>query len=341
MCRSRSDRDIVAGRFSDISLSSSNCPKLSTAHNEDDEVTFSSERVRKHGVYHDDRRRRSSSKASYSSSVFSFDSSTSTSSKCLESPQRQLDYYAQSYDRNSNKDKFRQSKSHRDSQSPRKYISSRHTLSSYASSQLPSRSTSSFRKAYEWLPMEYWERSPGCKEAKLDHMDRIDHFCGEDREYLILQTTLWNRYITLELNMFPYETPFGIEHWTLWCRDELSHNEVCRYVENWLRKNMPNVRRWNYDSNSGDRSIDLFHVHVYIETRPDLSSRDSPILVDPKSSTNCLINATSNSCKKSKRSVVPVDDEHVDPTHLIAATGEDVIDTDSGTDEWISPRYSD
>lgn len=31
---------------------------------------------------------------------------------------------------------------------------------------------------------------------------------------------------------------------------------------------MPQVRRWNYDDNLGERSIELFHVHVFIETIP-------------------------------------------------------------------------
>jgi hypothetical protein len=31
---------------------------------------------------------------------------------------------------------------------------------------------------------------------------------------------------------------------------------------------MPHVRRWQYDDNSGERSIDLFHVHIFIETIP-------------------------------------------------------------------------
>lgn len=31
---------------------------------------------------------------------------------------------------------------------------------------------------------------------------------------------------------------------------------------------MPGSRRWQYDDNSGERSVDLFHVHVFIETVP-------------------------------------------------------------------------
>lgn len=31
---------------------------------------------------------------------------------------------------------------------------------------------------------------------------------------------------------------------------------------------MPYVKRWNYDDNEGEKSIELFHVHIYIETIP-------------------------------------------------------------------------
>lgn len=31
---------------------------------------------------------------------------------------------------------------------------------------------------------------------------------------------------------------------------------------------MPQVRRWQYDDNLGERSIELFHVHVFIELQP-------------------------------------------------------------------------
>lgn len=39
-------------------------------------------------------------------------------------------------------------------------------------------------------------------------------------------------------------------------------------MDDWLSVKMPQVRRWQYDDNSGDRSILLFHVHVFIETIP-------------------------------------------------------------------------
>ncbi len=39
-------------------------------------------------------------------------------------------------------------------------------------------------------------------------------------------------------------------------------------MDHWLEIHMPQVRRWNYDDNLGERSIELFHVHVFIETIP-------------------------------------------------------------------------
>lgn len=48
----------------------------------------------------------------------------------------------------------------------------------------------------------------------------------------------------------------------------MSHAEICRFVDDWIGRRMPHVRRWNYDDNAGDKSIELFHVHVYIETIP-------------------------------------------------------------------------
>jgi hypothetical protein len=84
----------------------------------------------------------------------------------------------------------------------------------------------------------------------------------------------------LEPNMFPYSTPPDVEHWTLWSRSDMSHDEVQDWVTRWLMEHKPHVRRWNYDDNAGDRSIYWFHVHVYLQfddpafARPRLSGRE-------------------------------------------------------------------
>ena len=251
---------------------------------------------------------RSSSRASSSSSHVSSSrrSSSTASSISSEASRRSLDYFSRSLpqdtpslpDKRSShhprgqtqkqKVRKREHKStdrggifscHRENSSSSNSSSIRDSppdssLSLSSSGHHPSSPTMS---SFEWLPLEYWERSPACREAKLDHMDRMDHFCDANREYLILQTTLFERDVTLETNMFPYDTPRGIEHWTLWSRADMTHEDVCKYVNNWLCLHMPHVCRWNYDDNSGDRSIDLFHVHVYIETIPNTATSTHPL----------------------------------------------------------------
>ena len=70
--------------------------------------------------------------------------------------------------------------------------------------------------------------------------------------------------------MFPYDTPAGIEHWTLWHVKDLNHEQVKQYVENWIDANALHVERWNYDDNP-ERSIDIFHVHVYFQVAEGLT----------------------------------------------------------------------
>lgn len=44
--------------------------------------------------------------------------------------------------------------------------------------------------------------------------------------------------------------------------------KIVDFVDSWLLERFPQVRRWQYDDNSGERSILLFHVHVFIEMDP-------------------------------------------------------------------------
>lgn len=55
---------------------------------------------------------------------------------------------------------------------------------------------------YSDLPLEWWERGEGCKDAKTLHVSKIDELC-ESREQLVLHTTLWKKKTVLEPNMFP------------------------------------------------------------------------------------------------------------------------------------------
>lgn len=80
----------------------------------------------------------------------------------------------------------------------------------------------------------------------------------------ILAATLKGHHTMLESNMFLYEPPEGIEHWTLWSRDEMDDDEVERYLSNWMTKTAPHVLCWNF-AESSSRLINLFHVHVYFQ----------------------------------------------------------------------------
>ena len=63
--------------------------------------------------------------------------------------------------------------------------------------------------------------------------------------------------------MFPYDTPPGIEHWTLWSKTELSLDAMEQFVEEWIACKRPHVIEWNFDDNAS-RSIDIYHVHIYL-----------------------------------------------------------------------------
>jgi len=125
------------------------------------------------------------------------------------------------------------------------------------------------RWGHEALPLEFWERSPECKEAKNLHIQKIDEIYDGDREGLIMSTTLKGKDTVMEQNMFPYSTPACIEHWTLWSiNGVMTQDEIIAYVDDWLHVNMPAVKRWEYDENEGQLSFLLFHVHIFIEIEP-------------------------------------------------------------------------
>eukprot|EP00644_Phytophthora_capsici_P006187 jgi/Phyca11/508071/fgenesh2_kg.PHYCAscaffold_32_\ len=141
------------------------------------------------------------------------------------------------------------------------------SLDSAADVECSSDSTNSHSR--RTLYIEYWSRTDECKERKWDHLDEIAEKYGTAEEH-IFSTTLKGRTAFLEPNMFPYDTPAGIEHWTLWHLKDLNHEQVKQYVENWIDANAPHVERWNYDDNP-ERSIDIFHVHVYFQVAEGLT----------------------------------------------------------------------
>jgi len=116
------------------------------------------------------------------------------------------------------------------------------------------------------LMLDYYRRSMALKKRKYLHMDYLDtHF--KSREQVILNSVLDDpsKPIMLEPNMFPYDTPRGVSHWTLWSRKWLDEDEVEAFVDGWLAENLPDAIEWNHDDNMADGlSINLFHLHVYI-----------------------------------------------------------------------------
>jgi len=102
------------------------------------------------------------------------------------------------------------------------------------------------------------------------HQDYVDANYAS-REERILQTTLLIEDIVLELNPFPYQTPEGVTHWTLWAIRDMEEEEIEDFVSQWIASKICSLQTgegkvlWNYDANES-RSIDLFHVHVYIQT---------------------------------------------------------------------------
>lgn len=112
------------------------------------------------------------------------------------------------------------------------------------------------------LELDYYERDEETLEKKWKHMDVIDS-TYDSREDRILSTVLAREDTVLELNPFPYVTPPGVSHHTLWCIEDMSTKQIEDFVCSWMAVNTPQAIEWNFDENLA-RSIDLFHVHVYI-----------------------------------------------------------------------------
>ena len=132
------------------------------------------------------------------------------------------------------------------------------------------------------LRLEYWMRSEACTARKRAHVAAIDASGGywgmEDH----IERTVFRRVdarggetsvdVALEPNMFPYECPPGVTHWTLWSREEMSPSEICAWTKTWLRKHKPSVTRWNFDMNDNN-SVDVPHYHVFLFEPPETRAR--------------------------------------------------------------------
>ena len=131
------------------------------------------------------------------------------------------------------------------------------------------------------LRLEYWMRSEACTARKRAHVAAIDASGGywgmEDH----IERTVFRRVdarggetsvdVALEPNMFPYECPPGVTHWTLWSREEMSPAQICAWTKTWLRENAPGVTKWNFDMNDNN-SVDVPHYHVFLFEPPGESA---------------------------------------------------------------------
>ena len=118
------------------------------------------------------------------------------------------------------------------------------------------------------LKLEYWTRDEETTRKKREHVDRLDDMFGyygvEDH---VERTVLRDADVNIETNMFPYETPRGVTHMTLWSRKEMTGSEIVRWTSAWLRVNRPRCVSWNFDMNENN-SVDMPHYHVFTYEPP-------------------------------------------------------------------------
>jgi hypothetical protein len=115
--------------------------------------------------------------------------------------------------------------------------------------------------------MELWYRSYKCKIDKRVHTSNIDKLYDK-REDEILSTILSDKDICINPAKFFYETPECIKHLILWSKNDMTREKIIIYVDKWLFENYPLVKRWQYDYNIGDKTYNIFHIHLFIEIDP-------------------------------------------------------------------------
>jgi hypothetical protein len=84
--------------------------------------------------------------------------------------------------------------------------------------------------------------------------------------------------VVLEENMFPYDCPPGVSHWTLWSREDMKGKEIQEWVSEYLRKHRKDVVEWNYDMND-NCSVDVPHYHVFLRVEDkeyEMKARSKP-----------------------------------------------------------------
>ena len=132
------------------------------------------------------------------------------------------------------------------------------------------------------LRLEYWMRSEEMTVKKREHVAKLDERGGyygvEDHiENTVFQNDP-NVKVILEENMFPYECPPGVSHWTLWSREDMTGEEIQNWVHEYLMKHRKDVVEWNYDMND-NCSVDVPHYHVFLRVEDvgyEMKARSKP-----------------------------------------------------------------
>jgi hypothetical protein len=132
------------------------------------------------------------------------------------------------------------------------------------------------------LRLEYWMRSEEMTAKKREHVAKLDELGGyygvEDH---IEKTVFGNDpevNVVLEENMFPYDCPPGVSHWTLWSREDMKGEEIQEWVSEYLTKHRKDVVEWNYDMND-NCSVDVPHYHVFLRVEDkeyEVKARSKP-----------------------------------------------------------------
>ena len=132
------------------------------------------------------------------------------------------------------------------------------------------------------LRLEYWMRSEEMTVKKREHVAKLDEMGGyygvEDH---IEKTVFGNDpevNVVLEENMFPYDCPPGVSHWTLWSREDMKGEEIQEWVSEYLTKHRKDVVEWNYDMND-NCSVDVPHYHVFLRVEDkeyEMKARSKP-----------------------------------------------------------------
>ena len=132
------------------------------------------------------------------------------------------------------------------------------------------------------LRLEYWMRSEEMTAKKREHVTKLDELGGyygvEDHiEKTVFQNDPEIK-VVLEENMFPYDCPPGVSHWTLWSREEMKGEEIQEWVHEYLMKHRRDVVEWNYDMND-NCSVDVPHYHVFLRVEDceyEMKARSKP-----------------------------------------------------------------